>query len=301
MPAVQSKYYVFTLNNYTAEDETRLRGVTQCVGGPNYILWGREVGESGTPHLQGYVEFPKKKALGGVKKALGSKTIHLEIRRGTQEEACLYCKKGEDWEEFGTRSVSAQGARTDLEAVRNRLIEGESLESVALDNVELYCKYRNGLRDIAAWSAKKSAYNPPRVEIVWGPPGTGKSAYAHSLAEDDDDIWVYPGSMWFDGYTGQSVALFDDFADDLLPKAQRRIDYHFWLRIVDRYKIDVPVKGSTVAWRPKVIIITTNRDPASIYSMMPDYNKDAFMRRVHEIKHFTKDFPWVGLNNLVNQ
>ena len=54
---------------------------------------GKEVGESGTPHLQGYIEFKKKcrpLSLGLTKK------IHWEKARGSKEENEEYCSKEEN-------------------------------------------------------------------------------------------------------------------------------------------------------------------------------------------------------------
>lgn len=295
----QSKYWVFTLNNYTDEEEQallQLPNKKKC----KYICFGKEIGESGTIHLQGYVEFSKKKSLGGLRKTLSNRA-HYEPRRGTQEEAIVYTKKDGDWKEAGEATKTAQGSRTDLDAIRDGLLAGTlTLDDVAINTPETYCKYRNGLKDIASIASKRRGKNPPRVEIIYGPPGTGKSAYAHSLAKDEEEVWVYPGHGWFDGYIGQRVALFDDFADDFLNKAHRKIDYHMWLRLTDRYPLSVPVKGSTTYWNPEIIVLTTNREPASIYSMMPDYNKEAFMRRVSVKKQFTNEFPWEGLRALRN-
>ena len=46
--------WCFTLNNYTAEEEEKLKGE---LPGVKYIVFQRERGhEKGTPHLQGYLE-----------------------------------------------------------------------------------------------------------------------------------------------------------------------------------------------------------------------------------------------------
>ena len=54
----QSKYWCFTLNNYTDED---VDGVDAWEY--DYVIFGKEVGDNGTPHLQGYVECKTKKRL----------------------------------------------------------------------------------------------------------------------------------------------------------------------------------------------------------------------------------------------
>jgi len=52
-----SKSWVLTLNNYSDEEYGSLK--TGFRKPWDYIL-GKEIGESGTPHIQGYVKFQKK-------------------------------------------------------------------------------------------------------------------------------------------------------------------------------------------------------------------------------------------------
>lgn len=295
MPAVQSKSWVFTLNNYDDIELAELRGATTEAKGPSYICWGEETGDSGTPHLQGYVEFPTKRAIGGVKKIKGFKRCHLEIRKGTAAQAILYTTKDGRWSEAGERAGPTQGQRNDIEAVRDQLREGTSLSVIAMEQPLLYCRYRNGLRDIAAW-CQRPRKGAPRVEWVWGDTGAGKSAYAHSICPGS--TWTYGGDGWFDGYCGQEVAIFDDFGDDLAGR-RRAISYKQWLNLTDRYQLSVPVKGGFVEWNPRVIIFTTNRDVSEVYSQAGGYVWGALKRRITKISKFTKDFPWVGLAALL--
>jgi len=106
-PRFKSKYWCFTLNNYTDDELEMLRNL---VGGhlTTYAVFGKEVGESGTPHLQGYFEFKSRWDLIRLRRWALDRA-HYEPRRGTAEEASNYCKKDGDWEQYGTISISNQG------------------------------------------------------------------------------------------------------------------------------------------------------------------------------------------------
>lgn len=47
------------------------------------------------PHIQGYVEFPKKITRKQAQHILGDTKAHLELRKGTQKQAVDYCEKSE--------------------------------------------------------------------------------------------------------------------------------------------------------------------------------------------------------------
>ena len=86
--------WCFTINNYTEEDEQNLLDKLT----PDkvvYAIVGREKGESGTPHLQGYVYFKRRLNMSTPKARLG-KTAHLEPARGTPEQNEQYCSKDGD-------------------------------------------------------------------------------------------------------------------------------------------------------------------------------------------------------------
>lgn len=95
----QSTRWCFTLNNYSPQDVIFL---TELGSEVKYLVFGREVaGTTGTPHLQGFVIFHTNKRLNAAKLAISNRA-HLEIARGTSEQASTYCKKENDFEEFGS-------------------------------------------------------------------------------------------------------------------------------------------------------------------------------------------------------
>jgi len=83
----KSRKWVFTLNHPTEDEILSLKNWQLC----QYITWGEEVGESGTPHLQGFIYFPNCVRFMTIKKVFPR--MHLEICRGTIEQAITYCHK----------------------------------------------------------------------------------------------------------------------------------------------------------------------------------------------------------------
>lgn len=87
-PAIR---WCFTLNNYTELETSSI--VSIITENCKYAIVGKEVGESGTPHLQGYIEFKKKKRPLSV---FSCKRIHWEKSKGDREDNYNYCSKGND-------------------------------------------------------------------------------------------------------------------------------------------------------------------------------------------------------------
>jgi len=101
----QAKRWCATWNNYTQDElETLYLHGTNISHPPcdfKYLIFGRETGESGTPHLQGYFELHKKLRLTQIKAIVGFERAHLEVSRGSSLQASDYCKKEGNFEEFG--------------------------------------------------------------------------------------------------------------------------------------------------------------------------------------------------------
>jgi len=56
----RAKHWVFTLNNYTEEEVNALVSLGNSGIDCTYLIYGRETGDSGTPHLQGFISFPER-------------------------------------------------------------------------------------------------------------------------------------------------------------------------------------------------------------------------------------------------
>jgi hypothetical protein len=270
-----AKHWSWTLNNYTPDEEERI----QDAGGASevtYLIYGREVSESNTPHLQGYIVFGRRRSLQFAKSLLGQR-LHLEVSRGTPEQNIEYCSKDGDTHEAGSRP-SGQGSRSDLRACYEKVKSSGSLREVADAFPRQFIRYHAGITKLHSFYKRKRTWQT-EVYVFWGPTGTGKTKRA--FEEAGDGAFIYPGGGWFDGYDGEENVIFDEFSG-----GEFKLTY--LLRILDRYPMKVPVKGSFIEWIPKKIWITSNLDPNDWYPSAHQEHKDALRRRFTQVTHFNQ-------------
>lgn len=270
----RAKHWCFTINNYTNEDIERIRLVANG-NQSSYLVYGLERGESGTQHIQGFASFKSRLRLSQLRQLLSTRG-HFEIARGSPQQAAEYCKKDGDYHEFGTPPVG-QGTRSDLQTVQERIKSGASKDEIRDEFFGVYAKYPRAIDNYIA------DLQPPRnweteVIVFWGKTGKGKTRAVFEFI-DHSQIYVHPGDSWFDGYNGQSVALFDDFNG-----SEFKLSY--LLKLLDRYPMKVPIKGSYVNWLPKHIFITSNKDPKEWYMGAHEEQRNALFRRIKTIRHF---------------
>jgi len=90
-PRSRSRSWVWTLNNYTDDEEHQLQMFIHD-NSVSYIVYGREVGESGTPHLQGFIQFKTRKTFQVVRAVLPRRVAHIAVAEHPYK-AQEYCKK----------------------------------------------------------------------------------------------------------------------------------------------------------------------------------------------------------------
>jgi len=271
--------WCFTLNNYTEEEYERVKKV--CSDEGSYFIVGKEVGDGGTPHLQGYIRFSRRHYFRSVSAKLGSR-CHVEGARGTARKNREYCSKGGDYIEGGVCPEDNLGER------------GNSRD-------ELATKFRRCLDDGASGIAQFASENPGtwgfsgstllrnaqsllqpverpniRVEWVYGPPGVGKSRYAH---EKWPKAYIKePRTKWWNGYLQEKEVIIDDFGP-------QGIDINHLLRWFDRYKCLVEIKGGMTPLYAESFVVTSNFHPEELFKFGDEVNKQlpALLRRVQLI------------------
>ncbi len=128
-----AKDWCFTLNNYSDEEyDAMMAKYDDERSQIRYIVVGKEGGENGTPHLQGFKQMNIRKRLAQIKEIVGQRT-HLEKRRGKPQKAADYCKKDGNWEQKG--KITVAGQRNDLTLMARQMLEGMSAIEL-LDNHE---------------------------------------------------------------------------------------------------------------------------------------------------------------------
>jgi len=260
---LQARCWLFTINNPESND------LPKTFTDVRYCIWQREKGEAGTEHLQGYVAFTKAKRLTQVKTL--NDRAHWESRKGTEEQAIAYCSKEETrlegpWE-LGDKPNP--GKRSDLLALKVTIETGASMKQIASEHFGAFLRYRNSI------VSYKRLHSIPRdfktfVGVITGPTGCGKSRLMHQCFPGA--YWKPNGNEWFCDYDDHAVVIIDEFYGWLR--------YDFVLRLLDRYPMQCPTKGSSVNFRAKFVFFTSNKEIDSWYNFKGNMSLDALKRRI---------------------
>ena len=144
----RAKNWVYTLNNPTRDELTTAEGLFLSTHGVIYHVFGKETGDSGTFHLQGYIQFSDRKRLSTLRSIFSRG--HFEVSRGSPKQASDYCKKEGDFKEYGSLPPQAQGKRTDWERLREyveQLGRRPLQRDLILEFPQLVARYPAAVRD----------------------------------------------------------------------------------------------------------------------------------------------------------
>lgn len=265
------------------------------VGGEfiSYMIVAREKHEDGSFHNHLYVEFKKPF------ESRDKRCFDLEGRHPNIEKIKLhpwktvdYVKKDGEWVEY----LPENAPRCNYDAMSRT----ERLKFVQNnDPIELYDKaIISAEQCMRIMKAKEFIENYRKVQtrrskpvVLWfcGNTGTGKTRTAVEIAQESGcSYWISsdPDLKWFDGYQGQTYAIIDDFR-------RQGIKFSWVLRLLDRYSLLVPIKGSYTRWVPEVIIITCPVKPNEAYQWLDKDGElqdwdgiEQLLRRIDDVIEF---------------
>jgi len=291
----KGKHFCFTSNNPSEEDLNKLAEIApQC----QFLIYQLEVGESKTPHIQGFISFPKDTYFRNVQKILSflSSTPHIETAKGSPLQNRVYCSKAEGRIkgpfEFGELPVTRQGRRSDLEGPCQDIKDGASIVKIASDYPSVFVKHYRGLQALKDTIAPiPSRSSMPVVSVYYGRSGTGKSARA--LAEATriggsvDQVYLVDhranGQVDWSGYNQQKCVIFNDFYGGM--------QWSHLLRLCDRYGHKVSALYKSIDFTSTHIFFTSNKHPRYWYKNVDDPTP-FFRRLTHLLEMNNRDFTY---------
>lgn len=280
-----------TVNNYTPECLIAMEAFIKdnCT----YGVYGKEVGESGTPHLQVYCELKGRLSLASIRKKTTPKIANIQPRfSDLPKEAAGYCKKGNirdvdkpeagwivffdtaapdfDGFEFGKDDISCPGTRTDLKAAAEQIKKGEkSIRDLRNDNPLLYHQYGRTLHELENDYHRSKFRLGEMTTCTWlhGLPGRGKSHQA--FLDECECVGGYHPDKVYDwdleqefqcGYEGQELVIINEY------KGPHQIKYGTLLKLIDKWPMKIKRKNPLAAreFVSKHIVIASVFHPTEI-------------------------------------
>lgn len=216
--------WCFTLNNYTEEEYSSI--VLQFKPYVLKYIIGKEVGEQGTPHLQGFIRFKTKRR---PKAITDNKRIHWEKCKGTDSDNYDYCSKDGDFIHFGwpkpIKLITPDYAweQDVLEIIKNEPDDRTIYWFWSKEgNVgkTAFCKYLTVKHDAIALSGKgadvrngiveykKAKGDTPRLVVFPIPRSYNSDYLSYESIENIKDMYFYSGKYEGGMICGNSPHLF---------------------------------------------------------------------------------------------
>lgn len=324
----QSRCWLFTYNNPEKTSDEIRKIMTQS--SIQYAIFqGETAPTTGTKHFQGFVICKKRQRSSFLQKLIKCTWL---VMRGDSSQAAHYCKKPIDgcdcsnckksrsgpanWSplveigqfEYISKDGSSGGQKKadNLKKIFEQVRSGEMTvqDVVKSDDSATYIRNYRGFD--AALRIARSRPRPflgflnLRCVLLYGPPGSGKSAYGHVLPRMLDGAFVPPHehhsqlaiTQWMSPlYSGQNVVHLREFKGAASQWPLARL-----LDLTDIYGTQVEIKNGHVEWSAEEVRFDTNSHPSKWYeytSRQEEY--DALIRRFHAVYYWrsAKDGPYM--------
>lgn len=214
---------------------------------------------------------------------------HIEAMKGTFAQNDRYCSKENTLTTYGEKPMG-NGKKRKLaelvEAVTAGADAGTSLMTIVMESEQkdTFVQYHGGISKLHAMAvnyklSKVDKNFAPEVIYVYGEPGSGKSRW---VREQDPDVYDIPQDdsyKWKDGYSGQDAVVYENVSVNNIKNPERL------LKEIDRYFIQVSIKGGFTGWRPKRIYITTVYQLEHFAEQVGFSKPSEFTRRITRIQH----------------
>ena len=225
-----------------------------------------ECGAGGYLHWQVCLGLDKKGSLPTITGIFGTE-LHAEISRSAAATEYVWkedTRVANTQFELGVRPIKRNDPH-DWDLIWEMAVAGDLGAIPAQIRVQSY----RTLRAIGADFAKPVGM-VRTCQVYWGRTGTGKSRRAWEEAGLDAYV-KDPNTKFWCGYRGQGAVVIDEF--------RGRIDVSHLLRWLDRYPVNVEIKGSSCPLAATAFWITSNVDPRQWYPDLDSETLSALLRR----------------------
>jgi len=236
-----------------------------------YIKGQLECGQGGFEHYQVFFIVASKQSLAGVRSIFAPVSGHFELTRSALAEAYVWkqdTRVGEPFE-YGARPLRRNSA-TDWNQIKDLAIAGRLSEVPA----DIFVRYYRTLVCISADFSQPVAAERS-AKVFWGRTGSGKSRKAWEEA-GDQAYSKDPRTKFWCGYRDQKNIVVDEF--------RGAIDISHLLRWLDRYPVNVEIKGSSKPLCAISFWFTSNIHPEFWYPDLDRATFDALSRRLEIIE-----------------
>lgn len=272
--STRKRRWCLTLNNPEEDEIGWLIHLKE--GTIKRAIFAHEVGEEGTPHIQGFIHFKNACTLSAVKKRLQSKRWHLEEARGTDYEAWVYClKDGKILHQIG-EEPNEEGELSDWEKISQMVIDGSTnLEIISrFPGIAIRCQSALDKMRLEV-DRKNAGWRDLEVTFITGPTGCGKTRMVMEEFGYENVYRATDKKHPFETYTGQDVIIFEEFRGGI--RCEDMLNY------LDGYPIELPARyANKIAKYTKVYMLTNIRFEELYPRIQENHPEtwDAFCRRV---------------------
>lgn len=262
-----------------------------------YLIYQRERSPTtGRLHWQGYAECHKSIKAPQFQRALQIANSWCCGAKGNKQQCIDYCSKTDTREsdpvEHGDRNV-VQGARTDLDAFREAVLNGATERQLCDEHIAVWARHQHLRRRIeeAHGITQRRSGAAINVEVRWGSTGTGKT-YTATEQFGNGNYYMLRN---YGNLSGATVWSGYELASEEAKKNVVIDEFYGWARWeellgwLDRYPTQVRVHGGMCELIAENIIITSNSHPKEWYSKIIEEGKvkyETLRRRITKIVHY---------------